>query len=79
MRTRIVKETSNDGKVKYRCERCYSYFFGLFEEWETMAYRIPKELGDGIFYAIYDTEEEAMNFLHPYTKEIVKVYDNARG
>lgn len=36
---------------------------------------IPKELGDGAFYAIFDTEEEAKNFLNPITKEIVKVYD----
>ena len=75
MKTRIVKETSTDGKVRYRCEKCYVSFFGLIEQWETMAYPIPKELGDGAFYAIFDTEDEAENFLNPITKEIVKVYD----
>lgn len=49
MRTRIVKETSTDGKVKYRCEKCITFFFGLVQEWETMMYRIPKELGDGAY------------------------------
>lgn len=75
MRTRIVKETSTDGKVRYRCEKCITFFFGLVEQWETMTYPIPKELGDGAFYAIFDTEEEANNFLHPITKEVVKVYE----
>lgn len=75
MKTRIVKETSTDGKARYRCEKCITFFFGLVEQWETMMYRIPKELGDGAFYAIFDTEEEANNFLHPITKEVVKVYE----
>ena len=75
MKTRIVKETSTDGKVRYRCEKCITIFFGIWEQWETMTYPIPKKIGEGTYYAIFDKPDEAENFLHPITKEVLKVYE----